>query len=592
MVEALPDKGDCVDWLAAHLGATADDIRNLQTIAAPETQITEPEPESKKSASTTLVEMAEKLFDFGVSDLGETFAIPKSGPEIVALLRGNKTSLRDLLARRYFQLTYKAASQQALADALLLLDGMAQEQEPEELHIRVAAHEGTWLDLGDQTGKVVHIIASGWAIEDHLPVLFKRTKLTSALPQPDGNGTTNDLFTWLNVTKKDRPLLIAWLVAVLNPDIPHPVLLLQGEQGSGKRTAAQVLAQALDQSPVPKRKAPRDAESWVTAAAGSWVVCLDNLSHMPEWLSDSICRAVTGEGDIRRQLYTDGDHAIFTFKRCVILNGIDIGALRGDLSDRLIDISLHSISDSQRIEEQELWPRWNEVHPRILGAILNIAVKVAGILPNIKLERKPRMADFARILAAVDQVLGTNGLEHYSRKQNQLATDSLTDDIFVGALNNQLTAEFKGTSAELLDKIKAPESRPKSWPATARAVTQRLKRQAPVMRKAGWAISDDGGQNHTKTLIWTIRQPARADNPSPQYPQFPQNDDSGNNAGNAGIKYGQSQDDDLCPPCLGEGCKICGGTGKRPSDDRLAKAEQILRRKFGSGFVSLHEFKT
>ena len=75
-----------------------------------------------------------------------------------------------------------------------------------------------------------------------------------------------------------------------------------------------------------QRKPPRDPESWVTAAAGSWYVGIDNLSDVRPWLSDSICRAVTGDGDVRRKLYTDGELAVFAFRRCVCLNGIDLGA--------------------------------------------------------------------------------------------------------------------------------------------------------------------------------------------------------------------------------------------------------------------------
>ena len=85
------------------------------------------EPE-RKSVATALVDLAQELYTFGVSDLGEPFAIPIDGPRVVAMLRGGKTSLRALLAREYFTRTGKAATQQALADALLVIEGMAQER--------------------------------------------------------------------------------------------------------------------------------------------------------------------------------------------------------------------------------------------------------------------------------------------------------------------------------------------------------------------------------------------------------------------------------------------------------------------------------
>jgi hypothetical protein len=118
-------------------------------------------------------------------------------------------------------------------------------------------------------------------------------------------------------------------------------------------------------SPVPLRKPPRDPEGWVTAAQGSWVVALDNLSTVPDWLSDSLCRAATGDGDVRRALYTDSDLAVFAFRRCIILNGIDVGALRGDLADRTLPINLDRIEESARLTERQLNERWTQDQPRI-----------------------------------------------------------------------------------------------------------------------------------------------------------------------------------------------------------------------------------
>ena len=137
-----------------------------------------------------------------------------------------------------------------------------------------------------------------------------------------------------------------------NPERATSVLSLFGEQGTAKSTATKRLVQAVDPSPVPLRKPPRDAEAWVTAAQGSWVVGLDNLSVVPDWLSDSLCRAATGEGDVRRALYTDGGLAVFAFRRCIVLNGIDVGALRGDLADRIVHVNLDRI-DEETGEEDE-----------------------------------------------------------------------------------------------------------------------------------------------------------------------------------------------------------------------------------------------
>jgi len=499
----------------------------------------------RKSAATVLVELAMEQFRFGVSETGETFALPKSGPSIVAMLRGAKTSLRSQLARSYFKRTRRAAPQQALADALLVIEGMAQAEEPTELYMRVAHYDDAlWLDLGDQTGLAVKITDGEWVVTQP-PILFKRTALNSPLPEPVDGGSLDDLWKRLNVTKYDRALVAAWLVSAFYHDIPHPVLSLFGEQGTGKTTVEKLLVSCIDASPVPTRKAPRDADVWITAVTGSWIVGLDNLSNVSPWLSDSICRAVTGDGDVRRKLYTDSDYAIFAFRRAIILNGIDLGALRGDLSERLLPIHLDMISEHNRLDEHAIWPTWEKEHPRILGAILDLAASVKSKIPFVRLETKPRMADFARILAAVDETLGTDGLKHYLDKQKSLATDSLSSDLFMSSLIEHITTPYTGTSADLLQLL-VPDKPQKGWPTTARVVTQRLHRHAPALRKSGWTVTNDDGHNHRHALTWTINPPDRPEMTcisSSQHAQARENGPKRESASFASQEYRQSQDD-------------------------------------------------
>ncbi len=516
--------------------------------AADAEQTTESE---HKSAATRLVEMAMDMYSFGISTVGEAYALPKSGAKIVATLRGGKASLRGQLAREYFRATRKAAPQQALADALAVLDGMAQESEEIELFLRVAKHDGAlWLDLGCQKGRAVKITTHGWTVCDEPPVLFKRTVLNSALPKPAA-GDLNDLWRLLNVSKEDRPLLAAWLVACLFPDIAHPVLGLFGEQGTAKTTAQKMLVNAIDPGPVPTRKPPRDSDSWVTAAAGSWLVGLDNLSKIPDWLSDSICRAVTGDGDVRRKLYTDGEHAVFAFRRCVCINGIDLGSLRGDLAERLLPIHMDVIPESKRLGEEEIRERWDRSHAGILGAVLGLATEVLRLLPSVDLASKPRMADFARVLAAVDIVMGTSGLKHYVAKQRTVAIDSLASDPFSLALA-EMRINFTGTSAELLTQLQ-PERPPKDWPANARAVTILLKRNAPALRKAGWTVTDDGARNQSNSLRCTLNPPEITRNTS----SFDSSSSPGNEPTSTTSHENDSSQDDSCPQCDGEGCAWC-----------------------------------
>lgn len=482
----------------------------------------------RKSAASVLVDLARERYDLGVTEDGDAYAVPLPAGHVVRMLRGGKASLRAELASAYLDHAGKVAPQQALADALLVLEGMAQRVEPVPVHLRIAEHGGAvWVDLGDTAERAVRVDAGGWAVvADGVPVRFARTALTGALPTP-GRGDLAALWRAVNVAEADRPLVLAWLVAaILRPNIPHPILAVFGEQGSGKSTASRALVQMVDPSPVPLRKPPRESEGWVTAAAGSYVVGLDNLSTVPEWLSDSLCRAATGEGDVRRRLYTDAGLAVFAFRRCILLNGIDVGAMRGDLAERLLLVNLERITEDRRRTETELDAEHRAAYPAMFGALLDLVARVSARLPSVRLATSPRMADFATVLAAVDAVLGTAGLARYAEQARTIAEDTLAADPFLVAIRTALAGTFVGTAAELRDAVTPTADDgwrpPRDWPKSARTVTSLIRRNAPALRKAGWTVEDLGAGYKDHATRWEIHPPeiARIDT-SPRSPNSP-----------------------------------------------------------------------
>ncbi len=467
----------------------------------------------KKSVAARLVGMAQERYLLGVSDEGEPFGADRTRPHLVMLLRGGRAGLRADLAARYFAETGAAAGGQALTDSTLILEGLAATQPPERLHLRVADHEGTiYVDTGRPDGQVIRIGQGRWEATNTAPVRFLRTKLTGAMLLPPADGDVSRLWEFVNVATEDRPVLLAVLVAALiQCDVPHPVLALFAEQGSAKSTTTRMLVDLIDPSPVPLRQVPRDADSWVTAAFGSWVVALDNVSAIPPWLSDSLCRAATGDGNVKRALYTDADLAVLKFRRCVIVNGIDVGAVRPDLAERLATVELRRIDRRHRQPEARLRQEWKQALPSILGGLLNLAAAVHQRLETISVDDAPRMADYGRTLAAVDEALATNGFSRYMSRADQLSEDSLSADPFIERLRLQTRKPIVDKSGGDLLAMTRPVSdhwrRPKEWPKNGRDVTAILRRHAPALRSLGWAIEDDGARNHRNVLLWTIAPP-------------------------------------------------------------------------------------
>jgi hypothetical protein len=212
---------------------------------------------------------------------------------------------------------------------------------------------------------------------------------------------------------------------------------------------------------------------------------------------------------VRRKLYTDGDYAVFAFRRCIIFDGIDVGALQPDLADRTVPVTLDLIADKDRKDEKSFWAGWADAHPALLGALLDLASKVLARMPKLELTTKPRMADFGRVLAAVDAELGTKALERYASQSRNLAAESLSDDVLAGRMQKMITDSFTGTSAELL-RLVTPDPdgwrQPKDWPKNARAVTSRMRRLAPAFRKTGWA-AEELPSGHDNAIRWNISPP-------------------------------------------------------------------------------------
>lgn len=439
-----------------------------------------------------LIELAHSEFTLGCTQAGLAFAVPTVGSNVARQLRGGRQSLRGALARRFAETYRKPPSASAIADAILVLEAEAAETAPQELHLRVARTDGRVIvDLGWEDGRVVEITGDGWRLLKRSPVLFRRTELTSLLPEPTRCGSFEALWRLVNVAAADRPLVLSWLVAALLEDIPHPIMLLRGLQGAAKSTTARTLVSLLDPSAAPLRSLPAALDGWSVAASGSWIVALDNVSHISEWQSDALCRAVTGDGLVKRRLYSDDSLSVLSFRRVLMLTGIDVGSLRGDLADRLVAIELEAIPAAARLQDAGLAAVFRAAHPDLLGALLDLTARVLAILPGVQLRDAPRMADFAYVLASVDAALGTHALGRYSQQAAALAQEVVEDDPVAAEVLRlvPLGSKWTGTASDLLALL-TPDRPLRGWPQSSSALSGRLRRLAPnLAQTAGMAVT-------------------------------------------------------------------------------------------------------
>src|SRR6185503_4900409 len=144
------------------------------------------------------------------------------------------------------------------------------------------------------------------------------------LPQPVPGGKVDELRPLTNIPdERSWTLLIACIVAYLRGRGPYPILIIDGEQGSAKSTLCRIILLLIDPRKAGLRRPPREERDLMIAASNSLIVGFDNLSGLPNWLSDAICCLATGGGFSTRSLYTDDEEKIFDAMRPVLLNGID-----------------------------------------------------------------------------------------------------------------------------------------------------------------------------------------------------------------------------------------------------------------------------
>ena len=456
--------------------------------------LAEPADPEQRSQAAKLVELAERVELFH-TPTDEPFAtLPVGGHHETHPVRS--LTFKSWLRRQYWDTYRKPAGGSALLDAVETLAARAEfGGETHSVATRVAEQAGCiYVDLTNDAWEAVEIGPAGWRVVTSPPVRFRRSGTMEALPVPVRGGSLELLRPFVNVADADSwHLFVGTLVAALRPRGPYLVLIMHGEQGSAKSTTARVVRALVDPSRSPLRAEPREQQDLLIAARNNWVVAFDNVSHLPPWLSDALCRLSTGGGFGTRQLYTDQDEIVLDAQRPQVLNGISEIATRGDLLDRAIILEQPTIDDAERRSEDEFWQSFEAVRPRILGALFDAVSAALANEPHIALDRLPRMADPARWVTAAEAALGWRPetfVAAYARNRREGHALALEASLLTTPLQVLVsTGDWQGPARVLLERLAGLAgdgvTRQREWPRNPRALTAALKRLAPSLRAMG-----------------------------------------------------------------------------------------------------------
>jgi hypothetical protein len=199
------------------------------------------------------------------------------------------------------------------------------------------------------------------------------------------------------------------------------------------------------------------------------LLAFDNLSGLPVWLSDVLCRLASGGSFAARQLYSDDEEVLFEAARPILLNGIEEVISRPDLGDRAIFLTLAPIGEALRRPENELWRKFEIARPRILGALLDAAVHGLRTLGRVHLDRLPCLADFALWATACETALWPAGTFARAYGANRrTAIEGMIDADPVAACVRAIMAERSSWTGSAADLLRASAGRGSDGSSTDR----------------------------------------------------------------------------------------------------------------------------
>jgi hypothetical protein len=418
---------------------------------------------------------------------------------------------KQWLVRQYYEQTEKSPNNEALRQALNVIEAKAVFDGPEiKLSLRVAEHEGAlWYDLANKAWQAVKITPDGWEVINNPPILFRRFKNTAAQILPQKGGSFDLLRKYINLKDEEDWLLLTALIAhAFVPGVPHAIPVFYGDKGSAKTTAQRVIRKLVDPAIRDTMTLPNDKNELVLMLMTNYAPCFDNLDGLSPWQSDMLCQAATGGGISKRELYTDMEEVILSFLRCPMLNGINLVASRDDLLDRCVLFKLERIVEEERKTEAEFWREFEGDRPYILGAIFDVLTKALQIYQHVKLPALPRMADFATWGYAIMEAAGGKGeafLRTYRKNIAGAVEEAVTNDIVGAAVAEFMDGkeEWEGTATELLEalsELPSVNTKERSWPKRPNTLTRELKKIKSALADYGIKV-DTGFRTTTQRLI-------------------------------------------------------------------------------------------
>ena len=376
-----------------------------------------------------------------------------------------------------------------------------------------------YYDLGSDNALLlsdcVAIDDRGWRIVKNDQPRFQTFETQDTQVIPQRGGSLDLLDKYLNLKPDQLLLLKAYLVSCFIPGYPHPILQLDGEAGSSKTTTSKILKSLIDPSKIKLQDMSAKQDDLTQNLDHNYFPAFDNVSEIKPMVSDTLCRAVTGEGIEVRMLYSNGDSYVRFYRRSVLINFISIDAQKEDILSRSLMIRLEPIEEDKRKTEEQFWPEFNLDKPFILGAIFDAASQALQIYPTLKLDNLPRMADFQKwgyaCALAIDEKSGQEFLDLCAKNVVKQREETIDSNPFLMAMlyyrDEHPNASWRGTTADFLGILESIARSEKLdmlsrfWPKDSVRLAKAINNHFSQFSKLGIQIDKEPRKGNERIIL-------------------------------------------------------------------------------------------
>lgn len=384
--------------------------------------------------------------------------------------------------------------------------------ERSKIYNRVAQSNcSIYYDLGNTKWEAVRITKNNIEIIS-LNVdspIFRRSQSLYEQVRPvfDDSAALDKLADLLHIVQNDRLVFKVNLVALLLESYPIPIMVFDGNSGSLKTTVTATVKRIID----PNGNSKEDNVSTIYAKSedlilqiyNRYLASFDNVSKIGQEMSDILCKAITGSSNPKRELYTNADETILSYRRKIVLNGVVPTLDYTDLRERLLFFSRDTIDEKNRITEEEFEQKFHSLLPSVLGAIFQTLKDAMNLYSQIKNEIKPqsRMADFEIWGEAIARSLGCKQdqfLESYHNKLKEGTLNAKDQYPIVNIIQNFMEdkKEFESTISSLYMTIKElaerdgieVNSKYVHFPKSSNQLSRELKLVNPLLNNLGFVV--------------------------------------------------------------------------------------------------------